>query len=164
MAEAQSERKGCLNQILDLLFPPRAGSGSDPYPYKLRDKFASNAELSFYHVLKQVVGDKATILIKVNLADIFYVATKEKPMRYRGYISQKHVDFLLCDPGTLKPRAGIELDDSSHEREDRQKSDALKDNVFKAAGLPLIRVPAQRAYDTREVAEMVRGYLIETGQ
>jgi hypothetical protein len=62
------------------------------------------------------------------------------------------VDFLLCDPATMRPLAGIELDDASHARPDRQERDALVQKVFEAAGLPLVRFPAQRGYALAEVA------------
>jgi hypothetical protein len=46
----------------------------------------------------------------------------------------------------MKPRCGVELDDSSHARPDRQERDVFVDEVFEVAGLPLLRVPAKSAY------------------
>lgn len=159
MTENTSDLKGCLNQILDLIFGKRKGALPGEFPYSVKERFASNAEISFYHVLKSVVADKATVLVKVNLADIFVVTNQEQRQKYRGHISQKHIDFLLCDPRSLRPLAAIELDDSSHQREDRQRRDVLVDHVFEAAGLPLIRIPAQRSYETRQVSDMDRPLL-----
>lgn len=62
--------------------------------------------------------------------------------RRKNRISRKHVDFLLCDSQTMRPRVGVELDDSSHAREDRQTRDALVQQVFDAAGLALLRFRA----------------------
>jgi hypothetical protein len=61
------------------------------------------------------------------------------------------VDFLLCNPKTLKPVFAIELDDSSHARADRQERDALVEEVFAAAHLPLLRIPASQSYNTSEL-------------
>ena len=55
----------------------------------------------------------------------------------------------------MKPRLGIELDDASHERRDRQERDEFVEAVFKAAGLPLLRMPARRAYNLNEVRSMI---------
>jgi len=86
------------------------------YPYSVRDHFLSPAEHSFFMVLKSVVSDSALISIKVALGDLFSAKSSD-PSKYRIYtnkIDRKHVDFLLCDPKTVQPILGIELDDKSH--------------------------------------------------
>jgi hypothetical protein len=55
----------------------------------------------------------------------------------------------------MKPLLGIELDDSSHKRDDRQERDDFIDRVFQFAGLPLLRLPVQRDYNTREIAAQI---------
>ena len=47
--------------------------------------------------------------------------------------------------------AGIELDDASHDRQDRKDRDAFVDQVFKTAGLPLIHMPCRRDYDAEAI-------------
>jgi len=49
----------------------------------------------------------------------------------------------------------IELDDSSHEREDRQERDIFVDNVLGKAGLPLLHVKAQTRYNLQQVSEAI---------
>ena len=58
-------------------------------------------------------------------------------------ISQKHVDFLVCRPGDWMPMLGTEVDDSSHNREDRKKCDWFVNNLFAHVGVPLLRIPIQ---------------------
>jgi hypothetical protein len=137
------------------------GIATPHYPYRRRDEFLSPAERSFFGVLNQVVGISTLICPKVNLADLFYVPSRDAS-EYRVYtnkIDRKHVDFVLCDPMTLMPILGIELDDRSHQRADRQQRDHLVDNVFAAAGLPLVRVPVKRGYAVQEIAELLHDYL-----
>jgi len=55
----------------------------------------------------------------------------------------------------MKPLLGIELDDSSHRRDDRQERDNFVDRVFEVSGLPLLRLPVQREYNTRDVAAKI---------
>ncbi|MBZ0291283.1 MAG: DUF2726 domain-containing protein [Anaerolineae bacterium] len=131
------------------------------FPYYLRDDFLSPAEFSFYNVLHNVVSEQATICTKVGLADLFYVK-RDDPSRYRIYtnkIDRKHVDFLLCDPKTMRPLLGIELDDKSHQRQDRQERDAFVDAVFQAAGLTLLHVPVRRAYRSEDIRALLSPYL-----
>ena len=124
------------------------------YPYYLNQKFLSFAEQNFLHVLEQVTENKAAIFAKVNLGDLFYVK-HQKWGRYRAKIDRKHVDFLICHPKTYKPVLAIELDDSSHNNAKAKARDEFKDTVFKAAGLPLLRVPVQHTYNTKELQQVI---------
>ena len=152
--------QGCLTAILKL-FGIRLGGtrAAKELPYRLRDDFLSAAELSFFRVLTLVVKDRVVILAKVNLADIFFVARPNENQTYRNKIDRKHVDFLACDPTTMKPLFGVELDDKSHSRSDRVERDIFVDQVFQVAGLPLIRIPAKAGYDPNQLAEQLAAYL-----
>ncbi|MFL7811545.1 MAG: DUF2726 domain-containing protein, partial [Anaerolineae bacterium] len=101
------------------------------------------------------MGDR---LLEISLGDVFYPQSGDHSanVSYRNQITQKHVDFLLCDPGSMRPLLGVELDDASHRRTDRQKRDVTVDRIFAAAGLPLLRVPVQAAYDTHVLAASIR--------
>lgn len=115
----------------------------EPLPYRLRDDFLSPAELNFYRVLQQSVNGQFLICPKVSLGDLFYTQTGEwkNNQAYHNKINRKHVDFLLCDPKTIRPVLGIELDDASHQRTDRRERDKLVDAVFEVAKLPLLHQP-----------------------
>jgi len=131
------------------------------YPYLVRDDFLSPAELSFYLVLKTALSDLALICTKVSLGDLFYAKSSDNS-KYRTYtnkIDRKHVDFLVCDPKTVRPLFGIELDDKSHKRPDRQERDEFVKNVFLAAKLPLIRIPVKHSYSVAELNLLLKPYL-----
>ncbi|MDX1520214.1 MAG: DUF2726 domain-containing protein [Anaerolineae bacterium] len=83
---------------------------------------------------------------------------------YRNKINRKHIDFLLCEPKTMRPLLGLELDDASHNAADRQARDELVEQVFAAAGLPLLRQPVRHTYNTTELAGLLQPYLdLQTG-
>jgi hypothetical protein len=121
------------------------------FPYRTRDDFLSPAEHSFYQVLKRTVGDEYTICPKVSLADLFYVLRPNENVSAYNRINRKHVDFVMCDPTTMRPRFAIELDDRSHGRADREERDEFVEQVFAAANLPLVRIPAQAGYSALEI-------------
>ncbi len=127
----------------------------EPSPYRLRADFLSDTELSFYRVLESVVADRARICPKVNLGDVFFVSGGDQRQAQWNKISRKHIDFLLCSKATMGPLAGIELDDSSHNRSDRKERDTLVDSIFRQAGLPMIRVPARRNYTPSELNDLL---------
>lgn len=66
-------------------------------------------------------------------------------------INLKRVDFTLVDPHTHSIYKVIELDDRSHQRPDRLHRDTFVEMVLKQAGVPLIRIPAAKAYDTQAI-------------
>lgn len=116
-----SQPKGCLFFFLQLFSPTNDSGEHEELPYRLRDDFLSPAELSFYRVLQTAIQSEAAVLVKVNLADIFFVARPNENRSYRNKIDRKHVDFLLCHPVSMQPLCGIELDDNSHSRSDRRE-------------------------------------------
>ncbi len=156
----QGERQGCLTAILRFIGISLGGSEkARELPYRQRDDFLSAAELSFYRVLSAAIGNRAVICPKVNLADIFFVARPNENQSFRNKIDRKHVDFLLCDPATMRPLCGMELDDSSHSRRDRQDRDEFVNRAFEVAGLPLVRVPAKATYNSAGLLEMIGPHL-----
>jgi len=158
----EPEPKGCLTVLLSLVGIRLGGptKSIDELPYRLRDDFLSAAEHSFYRVLCSALGERAIVCPKVNLADIFFVVRPNENYAYRNKIDRKHVDFLICDPATMKPRCGVELDDTSHSRRDRQQRDEFVDKVFEAAGLPLVRIPAKASYSISEILALIEPHLI----
>ena len=156
-----------IERIVDFLYTKEEKSTAKPeYPYFVRDHLLSPAEHSFFMVLKSVVSDSALISIKVGLNDLFYAKSSD-PSKYRIYtnkIDRKHVDFLLCDPKAVQPILGIELDDKSHQRSDRQARDEFVENVFQAARLPLLRIPVKHAYSTNELQALLKPYVSSVRQ
>lgn len=133
-------------------------TGEVKYPYHLRDDFLSPAEQNFYRVLQTATDDWATIAPKVSLGDLFYTQTGDHSQNrvYRNKIDRKHVDFLLFDPRTLRPILGVELDDRSHQRKDRQERDRFVDGVFAAAGLPIAHIPVRQGYQVTQLSEFLQ--------
>lgn len=157
----QKQKSGLATPPLDdeALGADEAAIPLENLPYRIRDDFLSPTELSFYHILHTVTGNRAIICPKVGLAEIFFVSQPNENYGYRSRIVQKHLDFLLCDPQTLHPLLGVELDDASHNRPDRQARDAFVNKTFETANLPLLRFPARRTYNTRELAEVLEKHL-----
>ncbi len=161
MSKASSDKSGCVGLVLRLFGIGPSASAPHSFPFRLRDDFLSAAEISFYHILLSAAGDRFTVCPKVNLSDIFYVSRPDQNQAAKNRISRKHVDFLLCDSRSMRPRVGIELDDSSHAREDRQTRDALVQKVFEASGLTLLRFPTQRVYNVSEITSRLPTFFSE---
>lgn len=134
----------CLLLFLSFLInkiDSKKSKAEEKYPYKLR-KFLSPYEHNFYEALKPLANVNGfTIMSKVRLADIVEVEkgfNKSEYFTYFAKIQSKHVDFLLCDKQTVNPLLVIEIDDKSHERQDRIKRDKFVDNLFRTVNLPIL--------------------------
>jgi len=135
--------------------PPKA----DPLPHSAKKYFFSDAERSFYEILKRLVSAEHTVFAKVRLADLVYVSKGTGSWQsHFNRISRKHIDFLLCDRN-LAPVVAIELDDSSHDEEGLQSRDEFVDQVLSAAALPILHVRAKRAYNLGEVRQLLLPYV-----
>jgi hypothetical protein len=153
--------------VLAVLKAKLAGGGAKAGVYYLRKSLFSPAERSFLGVLEPNLPPGVRVFGKVRLEDILGVkAGLERGERQaaRNRINRKHVDFLLVRSTDLAPVAGIELDDSSHEEEDRQQRDDFVDSVFASAGLPLLHIPAQKAYNPADLRAKVAAALSAPAQ
>ena len=136
---------------------PNLLAPSKDYPYTKATLF-SPAERSFLGVLDKVAGDKYRVLGKVRLADIIKTKSGLGPQDRRtafNQIQSKHVDFVLCDPSDLSVKLVVELDDFSHDAEDRQSRDKFVDKALDSAGIKVVRVKAKKAYSLAEVEKLI---------
>ncbi len=149
---------GCLSLLTFGLFGRGAAKTerAQDYPYGLRDDFLSAAEISFYHVLRSTLSADVTIVIKPRLSDILFVRQPHKNQGARNRIDRKHVDFLLCETASMKPRLVLELDDRSHQQEKSRERDELVDGAVKAAGLPILHVKATKGYVPQELFAQIQ--------
>lgn len=133
-------------------------------PYVAANALLTPAERAFFVVLQRALADDYQLFAKVRLGDILQVARGIEGKRRSaafGRISSKHADFVACDPRTFEVVGVIELDDRSHERADRRERDRFFDAAFAKAGIPVLRIPARRAYAAAELRGAVRAAFTE---
>lgn len=129
-------------------------------PYLARGQLVTKSELKFYKSLSKAVQDDFQIFAMVRIADLLRVEKGNKHRRkWLNKILAKHIDFVLCDPGSLKPLVCLELDDVSHQRPDRIERDKFVNLAFKSAHLPLLRIPTQTEYKSQEIRELIESVL-----
>lgn len=130
------------------------------YKYKRKDFFMSRAEHECYDALIVAVGDKYYVFPQVHLPTL--IDNKVVGQNWKGafsHISQKSVDFVLCDKLYISPKLAIELDDKTHERQDRIDRDGIVERIFKEAGLPLLRLENRGRFNPTELLEKINTVL-----
>jgi hypothetical protein len=126
-------------------------------PYTRRRYLLTQAEREFFAVLQAAAPDGWYVFPQVRLANL--VMLRKGTRNWKPHFSrmaQKCVDFVLCDEAEIGPRLVVELDDSSHDRPERQARDAFVDAALAAAGLPILHVRWQRRYDAALLATQIR--------
>ncbi len=148
-----SDKPGCLTIIIQEILGIGPKETAESYPYQPQKSILTDAELSFYHVLTTALNGKLTTCVQVPLVSLIYPKTGSHKQNntYRNKIDRKRVDFVLCDPQTLRPMLVIELDDSSHQRASRQTRDTFVEKALEAAKIPIMRVKTQATYPPREL-------------
>lgn len=117
-------------------FGRSVGKGLAALPVK-PSPVLSRPEQSLFFRLVQALPEHV-ILAQVQLSRMIVVTTKNNARAIRNTFDRKSADFVVCNKD-FSVLAVIELDDSTHQRSDRIKADAVKDHVLKSAGLRLMR-------------------------
>lgn len=144
-----------MEKLLRFLKPKSADVLFELYPYLL-----SNAENAFLLALEQAIEDQYRVAMKVRLGDLVAVRGNDSDgWTAHNKTWQKHVDFVLCTRHRVQPVLAIELDDAPHDEADREDRDAFVDECLNGAGLPILHVRCQSAYDVRQLAADIRARL-----
>ena len=122
-------------------------------PFRLRKQFLSFTEMVLLSVLREMADGRYVICPKVALNDIFYIQRPNENVHFYNKIFRKHVDFLLCEPDTMKPVFGVDLVKPIAKDETRS-SDQYMEDLFLSAGLPLIHVPSSESYKLSDLVHL----------
>jgi len=135
----------CLLSFRSKGFTPPKTQASDARVYtcfeRVESLFVNTSERDFFAALCRAPPPNYHLHGKVRLEDIVRVKRSingQAKWALRGRVKSRHVDYLITDKYGV-PIAAIELDGSSHNKA-AMEADALKDGIFEASGLPLIRV------------------------
>jgi len=143
-----------LALFLGCLIWLRRGKKPRTPAYRKAPALLTAAERSFFGALEQAVNGQFRIMAKVRLADVILPQKGLDRAAHTGAlnrVSRKHVDFVLCDPGTLAIRSAVELDDGSHQRAARKERDRFLESALESAGIPLHRFSVQRGYKIESI-------------
>lgn len=111
------------------------------------------AETKFFRTLQTAVGKQYTIFPQLPLWTLVQPDSNDlnEARAFNNRINLKRIDFVLVDSTSLMPYMAIELDDRSHQRQDRQKRDAFVDDVLNQAGIKIVHIRASSTYDLRTI-------------
>lgn len=110
------------------------------YQYRRKKYLMTSHEHDFFNLLNKMFGDKYFVFPQMQLSSLLdHKVYKQNWKGALGRINQKSVDYVICDKIYLNPLVAIELDDWSHDSEDRIERDGLVEAIFEEAQFPLVR-------------------------
>lgn len=130
--------------------------------YKKQNELLSKNEKIFFDSLSKAITPAMYICPKVRIADLIEVNLSKNDRNFWSNfnrISQKHVDFVICDKTDFSPKLAIELDDRSHKITSRINRDLLVNRIFKEVNIPLIHIQAANYYDFQVLKENIYNIL-----
>ncbi len=139
--------------------PVIANAPPKKYQYKAAGALLTRNEQAVLAILQPLIPAGTTLVTKVRLIDLVAPA-HDNDYAARNTIWNKHVDFVLIDTASSHPIMAIEVQDRSHNRRDRQRSDEIKREAFSQAGIHLLELWHTQSH--QEMAVSFRQALIET--
>mgnify|MGYP001625658099 FL=1 len=123
--------------------------------YEKKEYLMTRNELKFYKQLKKIT-DKLdlTIFAQVSL----YQIIKNKEYKDFNKIKSKSIDFVITE-NNGKIKLCIELDDSSHNKNNRIKRDNFINEIFKQTNINLLRIPVQAFYNLETLENKIKEQL-----
>lgn len=129
------------------------------HPYFSRGALLTQGELAFYRRLRTAVGRRYHISMKVRLADVIDCRAGPGQTEHGWRIAQKHLDFVLLNPGTTEIVLAIELNDRSHLQPKRRQRDTFVNDALHAAGVPLLTFTTSHDYCPSDIAGDIKAAL-----
>lgn len=131
--------------VLAVLKAKSQGGGTEEvWPFYAK-KPLSQPEQVLYFRLVQALPEHI-VLAQVQLSRLLGVKKGNNYQAWFNRINRMSVDFVVCNKDSSIV-AVIELDDATHQKEDRQAADAKKDKALTSAGIRIIRWQAKAIPD-----------------
>jgi hypothetical protein len=146
------ELNGYVNDFRNLFKGKQKSKPAFPiieYTYSKKASLLTRNEWYFYRALREVVGEKYAILTRVPLA-AFLMIEAINDEAYKEAMRKIHtqtLDFLLCEPLSMQPKLGIEMEENNGYEPKRQLRIEELERIFNEAELPLLLVPVSKEYD-----------------
>lgn len=126
----------------------QGGLGDEAWPFYAK-KPLSQPEQVLYFRLVQALPEHI-ILAQVQLSRLLGVKKGNNYQAWFNRINRMSADFVVCNKDSSIV-AVIELDDATHQKEDRQAADAKKDKALASANVRVIRWQAKAIPDVAKI-------------
>lgn len=130
------------------------------YHYTNKSSLMTRAENEFFDMLVSTVGPMYFVFPQVHLSAILDHKVKGQNWKaaFRS-INGKSVDYIISDKTTRKPLVAIELDDYTHDADDRKQRDIQVERILNEAQIPLLRFTNYKSLSQEEIQTQIQQVL-----
>jgi very-short-patch-repair endonuclease len=112
------------------------GGGSNKWPFYPRKPLSAVEQILYFRLTKALPDH--IVLAQVQLSRLLGVKKGNNYSAWANRINRMSADFVVCTKDSTV-LAVIELDDSSHNKKNRQEADSKKDKALSDAGVKIHR-------------------------
>lgn len=125
-------------------------------PYRKKECLMTKAEKEFFSALDEIIKNRYYIIPQVKISNLASVNLKNRSDYYKYFnkIDRKTIDFVLFDK-QFSPAIAIELDDNSHNNENRRYRDDFVDKVMDIIGLRIVHIKTAYSYNLEELSNLI---------
>ncbi|MDW5416342.1 MULTISPECIES: DUF2726 domain-containing protein [unclassified Iodobacter] len=140
--------------VLSLLKAKAKGAEEEgAWPFYAKNPLSSPEQVLYFRLLQAM--PEHMVLAQVQLSCLLGVKKGHNYRAWLNRINRMSADFVLCNKDSSIV-AVIELDDATHQRQDRIIADAKKDRALTAAGIRVIRWQAKAIPDIATIRATLR--------
>jgi very-short-patch-repair endonuclease len=122
----------------------QGGAGDAVWPFYAKKPLSQPEQVLYFRLIQAL--PEHVILAQVQLSRLLGVKKGNNYQAWYNRINRMSADFVVCNKDS-NIVAVIELDDATHQREDRQAADAKKDKALASAGVRIVRWQAKSIPD-----------------
>lgn len=122
--------------------------------YSAKDSMMTDCERGYYEAIKELIGTKYFIQPQVNLASVI---NKQSQSKYRNELF-RNIDFGIFD-SNYHLLVLIEINDSTHENQNRRERDQKIRTICAEANIPLIVFWTKYGIDRAYIKQRLCQYL-----
>ncbi|EBP0014135.1 DUF2726 domain-containing protein [Salmonella enterica] len=124
-----------------------------------KDYLTTKTEKKYYNNLVKWFDKHCSINCQVSLGRLLILPdqegfTVEERKRFFSIYNHMSLDFVLISKLNNKIICVIELDDKTHEEDDRKQRDAELDCLLEKAGIPYLHIPVEKIEERPPVWEV----------
>ena len=130
------------------------------YIKRKNNSIMTPTELNFYRVLKDFSIENGYIVFSQvalnSIIDVNKTGNKSKDTSLNNKIQNKIIDFVLCSSIDYTIKYCIELDDYTHNFNNRIKRDEFLNEVFLEVGIPLKHIKVKNFYTIEDLNNLIK--------
>ena len=124
--------------------------------YIKKDYLLTKEELKFYKLLKPIVQNMGySLFCQVSLYGIITTKSNKEFNKNFNKIKSKSIDFVITQEN-CKILMCIELDGTTHQKQNRIQRDDILNTLFKDLQMKLLRIPVQNFYNMEEIKKLIK--------